>query len=187
MKSYSLFPALLLFLFVTACSSKKQTVTTTSPENGPESKTSNANYYSYQQDTLKFLVKGQKDSTVNDQPLQVILKMETAKIGNKDYSFYQTREFKLDRESEFINFDNVIGIKFFRTSVTEFGQLKNYYKYQVLIFEKGQWKVSYDNQDMHELSISKKRSSNLSREGTTVSSTSAELTFAFSFSFLKTQ
>lgn len=174
-------------IMISACRPQKMATTISSPGDAIEttSISAKANFYSYQSDSLNFLLKGPKDSASFSGPFLVVFKMETAKIGRKDFSFYQTREFKLDSESEFINFDNVIGIKFYSSSHQEFGQLKNYYKYQVFVFENGVWELQYDNGDMREISMSKKRSSNLSRESTIVSSTSDNLSFACSFSFLK--
>lgn len=181
MKIPVLVTPLLICLIYSACGSRKEQLYV-SPHPGtffgpPAADT-------VKRDTFVFLLKNNSNKPAYDGPFNVVFKMETAKINGKDYIFYQTREFTLTNESEFIHFDNAIGFKFFRVSNIEMGQHKNYFKYQIYIYENGYWKECLENADMREIGISKKRSSNLSQEGTKVSSSSEKLNYAFSYSFL---
>lgn len=187
MKTTYLYLTLLLVLMSSACKSKKDTLSTFSSDSSAKNtvNSSNRNYFLFKQDTLSYLIPANTDTSGYSGILKVVLKMETLSLGKTIYSIYQTKEFELDRESELITFNNQIGVKFFRTSTQEYAQVKNYYKYQLFIFEKDQWKMCRESNDLTLLSIAKKRSSNLTRETTSVSSTSEDISFAMSFSFLK--
>lgn len=173
--------SLLIFLLISACGSHKEIIAD-SPY--PDTYFGSVPSDTVKRDTFVFLLQNPSKSSAYDGPIKVVFKMETAKINGKDYNFYQTREFTFTNESEFVHFDNAIGIKFFRISNTEMGQHKNYFKYQIYIFDKGFWRESSNDEEMRELSISNRRHSNLSTEDTKVSSSSDHLNYAFSYSFL---
>ena len=173
--------SLLISVLISACGSRKEIIAE-SPL--PDTYFGQNNPDTVKRDTFVFLLKKPVKSAAYEGPIKVVFKMETAKINGKDYIFYQTREFTFTNESEFIQFDNAIGIKFFRISNTEMGQHKNYFKYRIYIFDKGYWRESSNDEEMRELSISDKRHSNLSTEDTKVSSSSDNLNYAFSYSFL---
>lgn len=187
MKTPYFYLTLLLLLLSLACKSKKDALSTFSTNSSAKNSvsSSNRNYFLFKQDTLAYLIPANTDTSGYSGLLKVVLKMETLSLGKNLYSIYQTKEFELDRESELISFNQQVGVKFFRTSIKEYGQVKNYYKYQLFIFEKDQWKMCRESNDLTLLSITKKRSSNLTRETTSVSSTSEDVSFAMSFSFLK--
>lgn len=181
MKTSAVVTTLLICLIHSACGSRKEKLIV-SPHPGTFFGPNPSD--TFQRDTFVFLLNNNYNKPNYTGPIKVVFKMETAKINGKDYIFYQTREFMLNNESEFIQFDNVIGIKFFRVSNIEMGQQKNYFKYHIYIFDKGYWREGKVSTEMQELSISKKRNSNLSREDTKVSSSSENLNYAFSYSFL---
>jgi hypothetical protein len=187
MKTTFLYPILLLVLISSACKSKKDSLSTFSSDSSAKSSVNPADkkYFLYKQDTLSYLIPANNDTTGHSDILKVVLKMETLTIDANTYSIYQTREFFLDKESELIIFNDQVGVKFFRTSIIEFGLHKNYYKYQLFTFENGQWKMCRESTDMSLITITKNRLSNLMRETTSVSSSSENLSFAMSFSFLK--
>lgn len=173
--------SLLIFLLISACGSRKEIL---ADSLYPGTYFGSVPSDTVKRDTFVFLLQNPAKSSAYGGPIKVVFKMETAKINGKVYNFYQTREFMLTNESDFIHFDNAIGIKFFRISNTEMGQLKNYFKYQIYIFDKGYWRESSNDEEMRELNISNRRHSNLSTEDTKVSSTSDHLNYAFSYSFL---
>ena len=136
---------------------------------------------------LIILLKKPTDSAAYNGKVNVVFKLEYVKFGPRDYQIYQQREFSLDRESDLIIFNDVVGVKFYRITATEFGQVKNYFKYKLFAYEQGVWLVVTEQEQFAEMSFSKKKAGNLSKESTATSVSSEKFNCAFSYSFLKSE
>lgn len=180
---------LLSVTLIIACGSRKNTsVTTTTSTQAIAPVTSVLSspvYFKFEQDSINYFIKKPTDSAAYNGKVNVVFKLEYVKFGPRDYQIYQQREFSLDRESDLIIFNDVVGVKFYRITATEFGQVKNHFKYKLFAYERGVWLVVTEQEQFAAMSFSKKNAGNLSKEGTATSVSSEKFNCAFSFSFLK--
>ena len=174
-----------------ACGSRKNTSVTTTTSTQPSASVTSVltspAYFLFEQDSINYFIKKPSDSAAYTGNLNVVFKLEYLKFGPRDYQIYQKKEFTLDRESDLITFNDVVGVKFYRITANEFGQVKNYFKYKVFAYEQGLglWLVVTEQEQFTEMSFSKNKTGNLSKEATATSVSSEKFNCAFSYSFLK--
>lgn len=119
-------------------------------------------YSTYKQGDLNFLLKDlQSDTSNNQYSLKVNLQLK---------SFYhlqpylidsnEIKSFILNNESELITFNNLVGVKFYRTVINEFGVTRNFIKYHVFTYNNGYW-VRVNESALQEYTISDSPKNNL--------------------------
>jgi hypothetical protein len=172
-----------------ACGSRKNTSVTTTTSTQPSASVtsvlSSPAYFKFEQDSINYFIKKPSDSAAYTGKVNVVFKLEFLKFGFRDYQIYQHKEFTLDRESDLITFNDVVGVKFYRITAIEFGQVKNYFKYKIFAYEQGVWLVVTEQEQFAEMSLSKQKTGKLSKEATATSVSSEKFNCAFSYSFLK--
>ncbi len=100
----------------------------------------NSGYEKYQKDSTKYIIKHHnKDTQAYSNTINIAIKVNSFHYNHLKIKDVQTKFVDLDKETGLINFNDIMGFKFYRFISDEYGKTYNYIKYDIFLNQNGYW------------------------------------------------